>query len=210
MKKHTSTKKLDRRIMVAVLIGFMAGVIWLVAARFVSYQSDAIHYHANFALYINGQKDEFKSFTFFEEVQSCGSDEENPRNRVHMHNQEGHVAHVHEAGMTWGYFFANLGYTLGDTLINTDDGTFLDGQNGELTFILNGKPVDHIANEIIRSEDTLLINYGKDSTATLNQRYESIPKDAAKFNRSKDPSSCSGGEELTAWQRLKKAFGVAE
>jgi hypothetical protein len=202
--------KIDKRLALAVLAGYLLGVFWLVAVRFVMYKSDTVHYHANFALYINGQRDEFKNFTFYEEVQSCGSDEKNnPKTRVHMHDSVNHVAHVHEPGVTWGHFFANLDYALGDSLVKTDDGVFVDDQNGnKLTFTLNGKEVGGIANRHISSEDTLLINYGKDSADILKQRYDGITKDAAEFNRRNDPSSCSGNKELTFGERLKQAIGI--
>lgn len=202
--------KIKTRLALAVLLGFMLGTLWLIGIRFIMYKSDTVHYHANFALYINGQRDAFKSFTFYEEVQSCGSDEKNnPKNRVHMHDNVNHVAHVHEPGVTWGHFFANLGYTLGDSLIKTDNGAFLDAQNGnELTFILNDKTVNNIANEPIKSEDVLLVNYGKDSAQTLAQRYQNITQDAGAYNKRNDPSSCRGTKELTFSERLIRAIGL--
>ena len=203
--------KINKRLALGVLAGFVLGTLWLVAIRFVTYKNDATHYHANFALYINGQRDEFKNFTFYEEVQSCGSDEKNnPKTRVHMHDNINHVVHVHEPGVTWGHFFANLGYALDNTVIKTDDGVFVDGASGStLTFMLNGKPVAKIANEVIRSEDVLLINYGKDDSAgALKSRYEAIKKDAADYNKRNDPSSCSGAKELTTAERIKKAIGI--
>lgn len=203
--------KINKRIVLALLVGFVLGVVWLVAMRFVTYKGDTVHYHANFALYVDGQRDEFDNFTFYEEVQSCGSDEKNnPRNRVHMHDEVNHVAHVHEPGVTWGHFFANLGYVLGDELVETDDGVFVDGESGnELTFTLNGQEVSTIANEHIKNEDVLLINYGKADQATLQERYNNIIKDAAEYNRRNDPSSCSGTEELTFWSQLKQAVGIS-
>jgi hypothetical protein len=76
-----------------------------------------------------------------------------------------------------------------------------------LTFILNGQPVPHIANRIIKSEDVLLINYGKDDNQTLQSRYAAIPKTAHHYNVTKDPAACQGGEELTPLNRLKQAVG---
>ncbi len=202
--------KLHSGIVWAVLAGFIAGLVVFVVVRFITYKSDDVHYHANFALYINGQRDEFKNFTFYEEIQSCGSDEhDNPKTRAHLHDNNNHVIHVHAPGVTWGHFFANLGYTLDDALIKTDNGVFIDGQDGNhLTFMLNGKPVSAIANETIRSKDALLINYGQDSEATLKQHYDRIPKDADSYNKRNDPSSCSGSKHLNFGERLKKAIGI--
>jgi hypothetical protein len=203
-------KRIARPLVLAALLGFVAGVLWLGAIRFVTYRSDAVHYHANFALYVNGKRDPFKSFTFYEEVNACASDElDNPKTRVHMHNQNGGLVHVHAHATTWGQFFDNLGYTLGDTVLKTDDGVYVTNVDGnKLTFTLNGKPVDTVANRLIQSEDKLLINYGQDSDATLRQRSDQIPRDAAKANTENDPSTCSGSHKLTLRERLWHAVGI--
>jgi hypothetical protein len=201
-------KGIKRNILLAALLGFVTGVVLLVAVRYVTYKSPNVHYHANFALYINGQRDEFKSFTFYEEVQACTSgDNTDPKSRVHMHDNQNDVIHVHDSGVTWGDFFANLGYGLTNKAIQTDKGVYVDGQAGnELTFMLNGEKAESIANRVIQSEDVLLINYGKDDDATLKQRYDGISHSAGEFNTKNDPSSCSGSEELTPLQRIKKAI----
>ncbi|MDB5186172.1 MAG: hypothetical protein JWL85_695 [Candidatus Saccharibacteria bacterium] len=201
---------INRSIAIALAAGFLLGAIWLVALRYVTYKNDAVHYHANFALYINGQREEFKSFTYYEEVAACTSDAvDNPKVRVHMHDQNNHLIHVHASGVTWGHFFANLGFTLGDTVLKTDNGIFADGTDGnKLEFLLNGQKVNGIANKIITSEDTLLINYGKDSEDTLKQRYDGIPHDAGVANTKQDPSTCSGSEDPTSLERLKKSIGL--
>jgi hypothetical protein len=194
---------------------FVAGVVLALlgstAIRFALVKDSSVHYHANFALYINGQEDPFKSFTFYEEVAACDAhDADNPKVRTHMHDNNAHLIHVHDGGVTWGAFFANLGYTLGDNLIKTDSGVYITGDDGnKLSFVLNGTPSDNIANKVISSEDVLLVNYGKDSQTTLTQRYDGIPRDAAKANTTKDPAACSGGHELTFWSRLKQAVGLS-
>ncbi len=193
-----------------VLIAFLLGIFSFVAFRFISYKPDHVHHHANFALYIGGQRDEFKSFTFYEEVQACSASSDNPKNRVHMHNQENGIIHVHDAGATWGHFFANLGYGLTDKVLQTDEKVFIDDQDGnQLSFILNGKPVETVANQVIESEDALLINYGKDSSETLQQRYETVPNDAGEYNHKPDPSGCGAGAAPTFSERLKAALGLS-
>lgn len=203
---------MDKRILWSLLIGFVVGSLWLIAVRFVTYQSNNVHYHANFALYVDGQRQEFDNFTFYEEVQSCGSDEvNNPRTRVHMHDNINYVVHVHDNAATWGHFFANLGYTLGNNVIKTDEAVLADGENGnELTFILNGEEVEAVSNMTIRSEDVLLVNYGQDDPATLQLRYDEITKDAAEYNGRNDPSACTGSKPLTFTERLKQAIGIGQ
>ncbi len=190
--------------------GVLVAALATTALRFALAKDESVHYHANFALYINGQRDEFKSFTYYEEVAACDAHAvDNPRVRTHMHDKENQLVHVHSAGVTWGHFFANLGYTLGDDLIATSDGVFITGDDGnKLSFTLNGQSVSSNANKIIGNEDTLLINYGKDSQDTLQQRFNDIPQDAKEANLIQDPAACSGGREFNTWNRLKQALGA--
>jgi hypothetical protein len=206
--------KIRRALLLATLIGFITGVIWLVAVRFITYKSNNVHYHANFALYINGQRDEFKSFTFYEEVESCGSDQvNNPKTRVHLHDQKNHVVHVHDNGATWGHFFANLGYGLSDKAVTTDQGVYVGGQNStEITYVLNGEKVDSVANRLIGNEDSLLIDVwvAKPGEPQPIRVMPEVPTDAKEYNQRNDPSSCAGSKPLTFGERLKKAIGLGE
>jgi hypothetical protein len=71
---------------------------------------------------------------------------------------------------------------------------------------LNGKEVDGVTNRTIMSEDTLLINYGKDDAATLQKRYDGITQDADEYNKRNDPSSCTGTKPKTFSERLEQAI----
>jgi hypothetical protein len=184
------------------------GALSLIAVRFATFKDDRVHFHANFALYINGVRDEFKSSTFYEETQSCSADAIGPKSRVHMHDQESSVVHVHENGATWGHFFANLGYGLTNKSVVTDAGVFVDGEKDtKIEFLLNGERVESIANEPIGNEDTLIVWVGKSTdTFTLPQ----LPNDAKQHNEEDDPAACSGSEPITFTERLKKSIGIGE
>lgn len=210
--KNTSTKqpKKARVPKWAIwLLLILFGALLMVAFRFATIKDTSVHYHANFGLYVNGQQDKFQGPGYYEEVTACNAhNHEDLASRSHMHDNVNTVVHVHDHSVTWSDFFANLGYTLGDTVLVTEKGTYVDGQDGnKLTFILNGQPVTKIANTIIKSEDVLLINYGKDDATTIQSHYAAIPKDAHHYNVTKDPAACQGGENLTPLNRLKQALG---
>lgn len=195
-----------KRHLLLFISGLFLGAVILGAVHFFTVKQTSLHYHANFGLFINGKRDEFKSFTFYEEVQSCAGNELfNPKIRTHMHDNVNYVAHVHDSAATWGHFFANLGYTLGNDLIETDDGVFMENDQQKLTFLLNGKPVDTAANRTINNKDVLLISYGTSDDATLQQQYDTITQDAQKYNETADPAACSGTKPLTLSDRLKAA-----
>ena len=209
-KKNISPKHLrfSRLTLKAVLIGFIAGIVWFVAMRVILFNDTSTHYHANFALYIQDQRDAFGSFTFYEEIQSCSAGGDDPKSRVHMHDNIPTLIHVHDAGVTWGHFFANLGYGLGEDYVQTDAGVFIDSGDEQLRFILNGDEVSLVNNQIIGNEDTLLISYGNNTEAELLQQFNSIPTDSGTYNSQPDPSSCSGSDSYSFSDRLRIVLGL--
>jgi hypothetical protein len=199
--------KIPRDKLILIGTGIIIGFLSFAGLRAALLQQDSLHYHANFGLFVNGQRDEFDNFTFYEEVQSCSANENhNPKLRVHMHNNINNVVHVHDENVTWAAFFANLGYGLTDKALQTDDGVLVDGQGGkQLRFVLNGEMVDTIANKVIANEDVLLVDYGPDSV-DLDLGYKQIRRDAHRYNETADPATCSGEEPLDFSERIRRAF----
>ena len=105
-----------------------------------------------------------------------------------------HVVHVHDGGATWGHFFANIGFTNGDTVFRTDTDVFVEDKETEIRFLLNGEEVDTTANRTIGDEDVLLISVGAPSDDDMQQQYDQIAQDADFYNQNDDPSTCSGGK----------------
>jgi hypothetical protein len=64
-----------------------------------------------------------------------------------------------------------------------------------LTVILNGKKVNSVANMVIKDQDKLLVNYGDQSTAQINEEYSSIKNNALQADQSKDPAGCGGSHQ---------------
>ena len=195
-----------KRAAIFTAIGLITGLLLFVGLRAAFVEDHHTHYHANFALFINGQRDKFDNFGFYEEVQSCSSDDtNNPKLRAHMHDNKNNLVHVHDDNVTWGHFFANLGYGLLDDAVETNKGIFIDGKDGKkLTFILNGQEVDTIANRVIQSEDTLLIDYGEQAQA--KDHFGQIEHSSHEANVKPDPASCSGSKSLSFSDRLKRAI----
>ncbi len=208
--KHVDAYFSERRLLIKkVALAFMLGAFWIIALRFVTIRSDAVHYHANFAVYVKGERLKLDSPLYYEEVQACGGDEvSNPKIRAHMHNMVSHVVHVHDNGVTWGHFFANIGMTDGDSVFRIDNKIYINSEKLPITYILNGQKVATTANTTIKSKDTLLVSIGAADEQTLGEQYASIEQDAQTYNESYDPSGCSGGKDFSFTERLKKAIGV--
>lgn len=192
MNRIGSFWKSNRATIFILAIGFVGGVLWLAAMRFVLVKTPETHYHSNFAVMIDGVREEFKEFTYFEEVAACtGAYENNPKGRVHMHDNVNDIIHVHDERVTYGNFFQNLGWAVGDDFIASRSAVYQTTANKKVVFILNGQEVDDISNRVIGSTDRLLVSYGDEATDT-NGQFQSVSNTAAEVNGKPDPASCSG------------------
>jgi hypothetical protein len=195
----------------AVLFGILLGALLLILARFFFAQGAiATHHHANFAVFINGDRLDLTADKYMEDVEGCKPDfvPLQPRERVHMHSNEDVVAHVHDEGVTWGHFFANIGFSLSDSALQTDEGIIYSAQgNKKLSFIVNGEEVSSISNDLLVSEDKVLISYGSESLELrLENQYSQVEENAKWHNEHPDPGSCSGEIKAGFWDELKKAI----
>lgn len=184
----------------------------LVAIRFAwsPSGSDRPHYHADFALYVNGVRFDFDKPAYYEEVTACSqSERNNPATRAHLHYPDPGIVHVHDQAVTWSHFLANLGIVLADDYLATSTNKYIPDNQKKLRFILNGDPVSFPSAKVIGNEDVLLIDYGDDPDADIQSRYLAIEAGAPAANTENDPYGCFGtGEELTTGQRLWRALQV--
>ena len=193
-----------------LLVGALLGVIALAAFRFAFVPpEEPTHYHANFALFANGERIDLSGDEYMEDVGTCAAGETVlPRARVHLHNNDPDVAHVHHQGATWGHLLMNLGFGLGDEYLVTEDGQlYVEGEDRMMKFILNGRPQFSVRNELIQSGDRLLISYGPEREAeVLRTQFPQVAANAGEFNQRQDPAGCSGDHEVTLWDRVRHAF----
>jgi hypothetical protein len=185
----------------------LLGVVIILGIRFATYKAVAVHYHANFALYINGQRQTFSGAQYYTEAQECtDSNVITPIGRAHMHDNVDNVVHVEDHAVTWGHFFANVGWTMGPTFIASPNGTIYSETTGsKLNLTLNGQSytdLGGLANTVIRDKDKLLVSYGDESSSVLKQEYSAIPSTAAHYDITKDPVTCSGAAAATLHDRF--------
>lgn len=196
-------------LFVGVIFGILVGFLIFAGIRFFTYSPERTHYHANFAVYINGERQQFKGPQYYEDIASCSAyNDMTPEKRTHMHNNVNDVVHVHDHAVTWGAFFQNLGWAIDSDFIKTDTTLYpVDGTH-EMTFVLNGKDQPDITNKVIGDDDRLLVSYGSYDKQQITKQYDAIPKTAEKHDHTQDPASCSGSERITAKDRFKHIFSA--
>lgn len=189
-----------RHPLILFLAGALIGAGVLLGIRAWRLSVDYEHYHANFAIFINGQREEFKEPGFYEEVTLCAESGTNPAERAHLHQPNNDVVHVHTNLVTWGHFLENIGYSASTQHLQTTGQAYVTTDTKPLTFILNGEEVRDPSNRLIGNEDRLLISYGASSDETLQEQYEQIENKAAEANHSGDPGTC--GSQSRSWRQL--------
>lgn len=194
-----------------VVAGFLAGVAALGMARAFGALPEPVHHHANFAVLLQGTRFDFSPERYQEDVAACyGTGGISAPDRVHLHNGNPEVVHIHHDGVTWGHFFQNLGWALGRDFLITDAGArYFDGEGGNLVFVLNGFPVADVHERAVASADRLLVAFGSETAEEAAERlFPQVPADAHHFNELPDPATCSGGGHgpMGIRDRLRSGF----
>jgi hypothetical protein len=191
------------------ITGVLIGMLLILGIRFVSYQpTKDVHYHANFAVYVDGKQEQFSNPLLYEEISECSiSTEEKPGERAHLHENIKDAVHVEDSAVTWGNFFQNINWNVSDKYLDTSDVLLVNTDTNKVTYILNGDEVSSIANKVIGDKDRLLVSYGSSTKDELSKQFDTVAKTAEKYNITKDPASCSGGHsEDSIKDRLKHLF----
>lgn len=100
---------------------FLPVIIFLVALGGAYYYGrlpvpnpDPNHTHADFAIWVNGQKLDFTDPKYMSEAYEEGKEVRTDplRKYLHLHDGNGHVLHRHKPGLTFGEFLESLGVVL--------------------------------------------------------------------------------------------------
>jgi hypothetical protein len=193
-------------------VGLVLGALVILGIRVATYAPAKVHYHANFAVYLNGQQFQFKGPQYYEEEGAvCAQNTaKTPKERAHMHDNINSVVHVEDNAVTWGDFFNTLGWSVGQNFVQTDDGTmYQESGDSKLHVVINGQDytdLGSIASRVIKDQDKLLLSFGDESSAMIMQQYRSVPATARHYDVTPDPETCSGSSGPTMHDRMAHMF----
>lgn len=190
-----------------VIAGFVVAAVLILGIRFFTYRPEHVHYHANFVVYINGQREQFADPALYEESGASCSEEEQmtPMERAHMHDNVNDVVHVHDHAVAWGQFFTNLGWVVDAKVIETPSQTLMPDTSHKISFVLNGQTMDNVSNRVIGDQDKLLVDYGGSDQA-IKDEYAGISNKALRYDTSTDPKSCGSNIAPSTHDRLIHMF----
>lgn len=140
--------------MVIVLIAIIGYRIQLAIEGAYQRYNTEVHVHADFAVYMNGDRLDF-SQTEYQSSVSHEKDED-----VHLHDGDGKVVHRHAEGVTFTQFLNSVGYELTSDCFTTDTNEqYCINASSTLAFFVNGNPADKTT-YIPQEEDRILLTYG--------------------------------------------------
>jgi len=191
--KKIPYKKIACYLCIIFLLGasFLGGYIYS-GLKFVP-----PHFHANFAMYVDGERIDFSLDRYMEDVAGCSlTGLMYPKDRAHLHENNPDTIHIHHEWVSWGHFFTNIGIIFDSQFLSGGNGqVFEETEDKEITYILNGEKVKNPFNTLITSKDRLLVSYGSESREEIDKQYESVSTNAGEFNSKYDPGSCGGTNE---------------
>ena len=212
--------------MKTIVAAILAGALALGLARLAfAPLNPSTHHHANWAVFIDGERLDLSADRFMQDVAACRTDPDaiRPVDRVHLHANDHDVVHVHHPASTWGHLMTNLGMALGEDFLFTAEGArYFDGAWPEsadgapredagtprLVFLRNGLQVPTLHDQPIRSEDRVVVSFGTESPEeVLEIQLPQVADNAAQHNEESDPGACMGSHEPEGWtDRLRRAF----
>lgn len=157
-----------------VLLALFLGIgftLLHVQKRIAEIPQPAYHEHADFALFVNGEKFDFTLDEFMSTAPCVvtteasipvayahGSDLDDA---VHLHDKVGGVVHTHRADVSWHDFFESLKMDFEDTIFIDHEGNqYRENEEYEFRFMRNGEEVETLQDVEIRDLDRVLISYG--------------------------------------------------
>ena len=131
------------------------------------------HDHADFAVYVRGQRLDFNRPEF---LSTEGKD---LSKNVHIHAPRTNVVHIHREQTTWDEFLTSLGMGVDDTCLTLSGGEKLCNAGTEtLKFFVNGVRIDSLMFQDLGDLDRVLISFGAEDDATVRKQIDSVTDEA--------------------------------
>lgn len=194
---------------------FIIGVAIIIFTVYKTLQvpDHVLHYHANFAVFIDDKQVDFSKPEFMH-ITPCGTEDHHDENDedewVHLHDNVGNVVHVHHNDITWNDMFKNLRYDIQHVIKEQES------KGATIKYYLNGKKTEQVLQSIIGKDDQLLVSIGTEKSVenvsddpVLKQQFEKVGTDAKDYDAGKKgKETCGGSGQRTFLERMKIAFGL--
>lgn len=155
---------------------------------------DPNHTHADFAVYLEGEKLDFSAAKYMSGLSTDETthDEEGEHlhKYFHLHDGIGHVIHQHKPDLPVGEFFSSLGFTMTQNCLTLDtkvmvcpDASTGSAQEGKRwQMFVNGEETPFDPGFMFKDGDKILLTYGSPSEE-IRQQLQEMTDDACLYSR---------------------------
>jgi len=172
---RTRSKSIRKTVTMLIIVGILAGLGYAVYTTATNNPGigplNSAHYHADWAMYIDGKP-----------VVLNVSKYQLKSEYVHMEGVASTI-HMHAINVPLGYFFNGIGMQLTPTSLKFDGITHNNEGDKKLRTFVNGKEVPDLTKYAPKSLDKILIVYGNETDATIQDYMKTIPDLAKSFDQ---------------------------
>lgn len=167
---------------VGLIIGILATFFFIRYSIDQQQANEEVHIHANFALFLEGERFDFARPEFMsiepceisfverfvaldqhlvQTVSAHGGGFDDLRDVIHLHDGNGNTIHVHAPDIRYHDFFASLRMEFRDDLFTDHEGNrYQNTDEMSFRFFINNEEVETLAESLIHDLDRVLITYG--------------------------------------------------
>ena len=118
------------------------------------------HEHASLLVRIFGDKFDFDSPAY--QIKNSW---------IHFEDSDGTTIHRHSSGVTLGYLFNSMGFTVNDECFAFPDGReFCTNEDYSLKYYINHKSVGNIFDHVLEDDDRILISFGPETPEEIEEQ----------------------------------------
>ena len=90
---------------------------------------------------------------------------------IHFEDSDGTTIHRHSSGVTLGYLFNSMGFTVNDECFAFPDGReFCTNEDYSLKYYINHKSVGNIYDYVLEDDDRILISFGPETPEEIEEQ----------------------------------------
>ena len=118
------------------------------------------HEHASLLVRVFGDKLDFASPAY--QIKSSW---------IHFEDSDGTTIHRHSSGVTLGYLFNSMGFTVNDECFAFPDGReFCTNEDYSLKYYINHKSTGNIFDHVLEDDDRILISFGPETPEEIEEQ----------------------------------------
>ena len=184
-RRHLEREARERSKTTRKVIVIIAIVAIIAGAGYLAYSAasagprigplNSAHEHADWAMYINGRS-----------VVLNASKYQHKSDYVHMESGT-QAIHMHAINVPIGYFLESISMKITQTSLTVDGVTYNNEGDKKVRMFVNGKENFEYDKYILKTRDKVLIVYGNENDAQIEQYVKTIPDEAKKIDQPQPP-----------------------